>query len=94
MSKLLELQPTESTTSAAQEAYNKTLAKHHSWLIRNAARLSMNLLPCQSTLYHQTVGDNSVEETLNSMPEMISKATMVHSRINNLLLDFEILHLP
>lgn len=53
MSKLLELQPTESTTPAAQEAYNKTLAKHHSWFIRNAARLSMNLLPCQSTLYHQ-----------------------------------------
>jgi len=53
MSKLLKLKPTESTTSAAQEAYNKTLAKHHSWLIRNAARLSMNLLPCQSTLYHQ-----------------------------------------
>lgn len=53
MSKLCELQPTESTTKVAQEAYNQTLAKHHPWFIRSGALLAMNLLPCQNTLYHQ-----------------------------------------
>lgn len=53
MSKLCDLQPTESTKGSAIEAYNKTLAKHHTWLIRNAARLAMNFLPSQKTLYHQ-----------------------------------------
>lgn len=53
MSKLLDLEPTESTKHSAIEAYNQTLAKHHSWLIRNGARLSMNLLPCQKNLYNQ-----------------------------------------
>lgn len=53
MSKLCKLQPTESTKSSAIESYNETLAKHHPWLIQNAARLAMNFLPCQKTLYHQ-----------------------------------------
>lgn len=53
MTKLVDLKPTESTVRAAQESYSKTLAKHHSWLIRNGAILAMNLLPCQKTLYHQ-----------------------------------------
>lgn len=53
MSKLIDLEPTQSTTHVAQEAYTQTLAKHHSFFIRHAAYFSMNLLPCQKNLYHQ-----------------------------------------
>jgi len=53
MSKLVDLQPNESTRHPAQEAYKNTLAKHHSWLIRNGAYLAMNFLPNQGALYRQ-----------------------------------------
>lgn len=53
MSKLVDLQPNESTKHPAQDAYKKTLAKHHSWLIRNGAYLAMNFLPNQRALYRQ-----------------------------------------
>ncbi|XP_001950705.1 ceramide-1-phosphate transfer protein [Acyrthosiphon pisum] len=94
MSKLVGLQPNDSTTHSAQEAYSQTLAKHHSWLIRNGALFAMNFLPCQKDLYNQTLGDAPAEETLNTMPEMISKASMVHERVNNLLSSYEILNIP
>ncbi|XP_025191895.1 ceramide-1-phosphate transfer protein [Melanaphis sacchari] len=94
MSKLLQLQPNDSTKRSAKEAYSQTLAKHHTWLIRNGAMFAMNFLPSQRILYNQTIGDTALEETLNTMPEMISKASMVHERVNNLLSDFEILNLP
>lgn len=41
----------------------------------------------------QAVGE-SVHETLKTMPDMISKASMVHERVNSLFLIHEILHLP
>jgi len=53
MSKLVHLQPNDSTKHCAQEAYNKTLARHHSWIIRNGALFAMNFLPCQKALYNQ-----------------------------------------
>lgn len=53
MSKLLQLKPNESTTHAAIKSYNKTLANHHTWLIRHGARLAMNFLPCQKNLFCQ-----------------------------------------
>lgn len=40
------------------------------------------------------VGDDSIEETLNTMPGMISEASIIHDRVNTLFLDNEILHLP
>jgi len=94
MTKLLDLQPTDSTVHAAQESYNQTLARHHSWLVRKGALLAMNLLPCQKALYRQTVGDSSIEETLNAMCSMISEASMVYNRVNTLFMDYEILNLP
>ncbi|XP_060881109.1 ceramide-1-phosphate transfer protein [Metopolophium dirhodum] len=94
MSKLVHLQPNDSTKHCAQEAYNKTLARHHSWIIRNGALFAMNFLPCQKALYNQTLGNAPVEETLDTMPEMISKASMVHERVNNLLSGYEILNIP
>lgn len=53
MSKLVHLQPNDSTRHCAQEAYSKTLAKHHSWIIRHGALFAMNFLPCQKDLYNQ-----------------------------------------
>ncbi|XP_015371383.1 PREDICTED: ceramide-1-phosphate transfer protein [Diuraphis noxia] len=53
MSKLIHLQPDDSTKHCAQEAYNQTLARHHTWIIRNGALFAMNFLPCQKVLYKQ-----------------------------------------
>ncbi|KAL4149526.1 hypothetical protein QTP88_003459 [Uroleucon formosanum] len=94
MSKLVNLKPNDSTTHCAQEAYNQTLARHHSWIIRNGALFAMNFLPCQKALYDQILGNAPTKETLDTMPEMISKASMVHERVNNLLLGHDILNIP
>lgn len=53
MSKLIQLRPNESTMRPAKEAYTQTLAKHHTWLVRNGALFAMNFLPCQKTLFNQ-----------------------------------------
>lgn len=64
MSKLVDLQPNDKTTHCAQEAYSKTLAKHHSWIIRNGALFAMNFLPCQKDLYYQVGMTNYFFEIL------------------------------
>jgi len=53
MTKLVHLRPNDSTTPCAQEAYNQTLAKHHTWIIRNGALFAMKFLPCQKDLCNQ-----------------------------------------
>lgn len=42
----------------------------------------------------QTVGDDLIEQTLSLMPDMISKASLVHNRVNTLFSDNAILNIP
>lgn len=46
-----ELADTEKTSSCCQDAYGKTLAKHHPWVIRKAAVVAMYTMPTKELLF-------------------------------------------
>jgi hypothetical protein len=45
-----DLLDTDKTSSCCQDAYNKTLAKHHPWVIRKAAIVAMYTMPTREVL--------------------------------------------
>jgi hypothetical protein len=44
------VQNQDGTASICQEAYNKTLAEHHTWVIRKAAGVAMYAMPTKENL--------------------------------------------
>lgn len=37
----------------ARQAYDKTLAEHHTWVVRNTARVAMKFLPTREELLNK-----------------------------------------
>lgn len=50
LKKIGELRNEESTSTACREAYDQTLAKHHTFIIRNGARVAIYTLPTKIVL--------------------------------------------
>lgn len=46
-----ELSDSEKTSTCCQNAYNKTLAKHHPWVIKKAAVVAMYTMPTRENLF-------------------------------------------
>lgn len=46
-----ELSDGDKTSSCCQDAYNKTLAKHHAWIIRKGAVVAMYAMPTRELLF-------------------------------------------
>lgn len=46
-----DLSDSDKTSSCCQDAYNKTLAKHHPWVIRKAAVVAMYTMPTRELLF-------------------------------------------
>lgn len=46
-----DLSDIEKTANCCQDAYNKTLAKHHPWVIRKAAIVAMYTMPTRKVLF-------------------------------------------
>jgi hypothetical protein len=46
-----ELSDSDNTSTSCQDAYNSTLAKHHSWIIRKAAVVAMYTMPTRAVLF-------------------------------------------
>lgn len=51
-----DLLDTDKTSSCCQDAYNNTLAKHHSWVIRKAAIVAMYTMPTREALFKKVNG--------------------------------------
>lgn len=51
MRQLGDLLDADKTSSCCQDAYNKTLAKYHSWVIRKAALVAMYTMPTREALF-------------------------------------------
>lgn len=45
-----ELQDSDSTAAACREAYEKTLEKHHTFLVKKGAKLAMYAMPTRGQL--------------------------------------------
>lgn len=46
-----ELSDSEKTSTCCQNAYNKTLAQHHPWVVRKAAIVAMYTMPTRGNLF-------------------------------------------
>ncbi|CAH1959614.1 unnamed protein product [Acanthoscelides obtectus] len=53
LKKIGEIQNEDSTSGVCKDAYEQTLAKHHSFLIRNGAKIAIYSLPTKSSLLHR-----------------------------------------
>lgn len=51
MRQLGEITDGEKTSSYCQDAYNKTLAKYHPWVIKKAAIVAMYTMPTREVLF-------------------------------------------
>lgn len=43
----------DGTSQAGRDAYDQTLAEHHSWFIKNGAFVAMYALPSKEVLLHR-----------------------------------------
>lgn len=51
LQQLGDLADIDKTAYCCQDAYNKTLAKHHPWVIRKAAVVAMYTMPTREVLF-------------------------------------------
>jgi len=57
LQKVGEVQHQDGTASICQEAYNLTLANHHTWVIRKAAGVAMYALPTKENLLIRVINE-------------------------------------
>lgn len=88
-----DLSDGEKTSSCCQDAYNKTLAKHHPWVIRKAAVVAMYTMPTRELLFKKVCGDN-VQRNIDVLPKMLEVTAYVFSRTHNLFEVYQLHTLP
>lgn len=85
-----ELSDTEKTSTCCQDAYNKTLAKHHPWVVRKAAIVAMYTMPTRELLFKKVCGAN-VQRNIDILPKMLEVTADVFNRTHTLY-EFHQLH--
>ncbi|XP_033231005.1 ceramide-1-phosphate transfer protein isoform X2 [Belonocnema kinseyi] len=88
-----ELTDSEKTSTCCQNAYNKTLAQHHPWVVRKAAIVAMYTMPTRGNLFKKVCG-NQVERNLEVLPKMLEVTTIVFKRTHSLYEIHELHALP
>lgn len=78
-----ELSATDKTSSCCQNAYSKTLAKHHSWVIRKAAVVAMYTMPTREALFRKVSGDH-VQHNVDMLPKMLEVTADVFNRMRTI----------
>ncbi|XP_006564956.1 ceramide-1-phosphate transfer protein isoform X3 [Apis mellifera] len=73
----------DKTSSCCQDAYNKTLAKHHPWVIRKAAVVAMYTMPTRELLFKKVCGSD-VQRNVDVLPKMLEVTADVFNRTHNL----------
>lgn len=77
------LSDTDRTSSCCQDAYNKTLAKHHPWVIRKGAIVAMYTMPSRELLFKKVCGEN-IQRNIDILPKMLEVTAVVFNRTHNL----------
>ncbi|KAK5647031.1 hypothetical protein RI129_005495 [Pyrocoelia pectoralis] len=91
-----ELKDNENTSAVGRAAYDKTLSHHHTFIIRNGARLAMHTMPTREQLLKKICGENEedIKRTVTILPQMLDVTTIVFDRIENLYTIHELHTLP
>ncbi|XP_034191638.1 ceramide-1-phosphate transfer protein [Osmia lignaria lignaria] len=88
-----DLSDSDKTSSCCQDAYNKTLAKHHPWVIRKAAVVAMYTMPTRELLFKKVCGAN-VQRNVDVLPKMLEVTADVFNRTHYLYEIYEVHSLP
>lgn len=78
-----DLSDSDKTSSCCQDAYNKTLAQHHPWVIRKAAVVAMYTMPTRELLFKKVCGAY-VQRNVEVLPKMLEVTADVFNRTHNL----------
>ncbi|CAD1473025.1 unnamed protein product [Heterotrigona itama] len=78
-----ELSDSDKTSSCCQDAYNKTLAKHHPWVIRKAAVVAMYTMPTRELLFKKVCGTD-IQRNVDVLPKMLEVTADIFNRTHNL----------
>ncbi|KAH0547383.1 ceramide-1-phosphate transfer protein [Cotesia glomerata] len=78
-----ELKETDKTSNCCQDAYQKTLSKHHPWVIRKAAVVAMYTMPTREVLFKKVCGEN-VQRNVDILPKMLEVTADIFNRTHNL----------
>lgn len=81
-----ELKDNENTSPVGRAAYEKTLSHHHTFVVRNGAKLAMYTMPTKEQLLKKLCGENAeeIQRTVTTLPKMLDVTTVVFDRIENL----------
>ena len=88
-----EITDMDKTSCCCQDAYGKTLAKHHSWVIRKAAIVAMYTMPTRECLLKKVCGDN-VQRNIDVLPKMLEVTANVFDRTHELYVIHDLHTLP
>ncbi|XP_011297443.1 ceramide-1-phosphate transfer protein [Fopius arisanus] len=88
-----DLSDADKTSRCCQDAYNKTLAKHHPWVIRKTAVVAMYTMPTREMLLKKVCGDN-VQRNVDVLPKMLEVTADIFNRTHSLYDLHELHELP
>ncbi|XP_031832716.1 ceramide-1-phosphate transfer protein [Nomia melanderi] len=78
-----DLSDTDKTSTSCQDAYSKTLAKHHPWVIRKAAMVAMYTMPTRELLFKKVCG-SEVQRNVDVLPKMLEVTADVFNRTHTI----------
>ena len=82
-------------SNMATEVYGKSLANHHPWLIRNAAKLAMYSLPSRKDMIQKIAPDGIEEQILkDKIAECVEAMTIVYDQTEALYTKHNLHALP
>lgn len=95
LEKISKLKDEDSTHTACSEAYDATLSKYHSFVIRNGAKVAMYTLPTRENLLKKVCGsEQAIERATRILPTTLQACRTVHGRIENLYTLYDLHGLP
>lgn len=95
LDKLKDLKGEDYTSCSCREAYDATLARHHSWYIRTGAKMAMHALPNREQLFVRVCGDVcNIQTQLDVLPKTLEAISQIHSRIDSLYTLHDLHSLP
>ncbi|XP_067944287.1 ceramide-1-phosphate transfer protein-like [Watersipora subatra] len=82
-------------SSISREAYDATLSKHHTWIVRKACNLAMYSLPLRSVLLHRIDSEEGAEARIvTHLTNISSSARRVYDITEALYTQFKLHDLP
>lgn len=91
-----DLRDGDGTAQACREAYDATLAAHHTFVVRNGARVAMYALPTRQHLFVKVCcGDAElIKESLQLLPTTLDTMASVYDKVDVMFTKYNLHHLP